>query len=86
MDFITLERYYEKLVEFVTKGTVYEYKHQYPILADCYLQECDSCDDSCKFRINDKLKSLLNSDVGLPIYGYFCNEKQKPQLTELNMF
>lgn len=82
IDFITLERFFEEKVYFLTKNTVFEYNHKKPVLTKCYLQECVDCEHSCEFYVKDKLNALLNSDVAVPIYKYFCNDKELENETQ----
>ncbi len=94
VDFITLERFFEEKINFLTKGTVLEYNHRKPVMSECYLQECVSCTDSCEFYVKNKLNALLNSDIGMPsIYDHFCkiteiskNKKNGVNLKPMNFF
>lgn len=75
-DYITLERFFEEKVNFLTKGTIIEYNHHKPIMSECYLQECVLCANLCEFYAENKLQDLLDSYVGIPIYEYFCKRKE----------
>lgn len=70
-DFPTLERYYEKKLEYVTANTPFKYIHCRPVLAMCYLIYCELCDAGCEFFDSNKFKRLLNSDAGESLYEYF---------------
>ena len=62
-DFITLERFYEIVLQDNTQGTSLFYQHGKP-LSQCYLKECDSC-DNCEYKCDKKYKCIVGKESGL---------------------
>lgn len=64
-DFITLERFYETVLQDYTKNTPLSYEHG-KSLSECYLKECESEEaDSCDFRCSSKFKQIVGKDSSL---------------------
>jgi len=80
-DFVTLGRYYERWLEDVTTGSVFEIKHSRPVLSKCYLEEC--CGEVCDYVVSDKTDALLNSDTGHCLMGLFSDKKSETQDMDL---
>lgn len=62
-DFITLERFYEIILQNSTKDTPLSYQHGKP-LAKCYLKECTSC-DQCAYKCDEKYMCIVGRESGL---------------------
>lgn len=58
LNFSTLEKYYENILEEFTDGTPYQYVHKKP-LSNCYLSECSNCYVKCDKYCNSKFKSIV---------------------------
>ncbi len=49
------------LISDITNGKPYEYKHDYGILSECWIKECDSC-DNCTYALKGNKKELVLSN------------------------
>ncbi len=76
-DYVTPERYYEKKLECMTRNTPFSYRHRQPVLSLCYIMYCVMCDKMCSFSDDDKLRKLLDSDIGEALYQYFFGADSK---------
>lgn len=63
-DFITLEVYYERYLEFLTRDTEFPYSHSKPSLDLCYLKDCCIKANPCKYEVSDKMNAIFDSPVG----------------------
>lgn len=55
------ENFYEMEIYRLTKDTVLEYDHRHQKLSNCWLIDCQICDQKCKFRVDQpKVKAVLD--------------------------
>ena len=69
-NYFSLEKYFEKLLEALTKGLPFEYIHKSPEISKCYLEECPDC-KACDVICENKLKAVLDTVIGKPLFAYF---------------
>lgn len=62
-DFITLEKFYEVVLEKYTEKLPFKYIHGKP-LSECFLSECRSCEE-CEYFCNCKFPKIVGKDSGL---------------------
>lgn len=67
--FLSLERYYERVLQELTKGMPFAYKHKTPIVNHCYFEECFECNE-CDIECDNKLKAVFDSKVGRVLLEY----------------
>lgn len=58
LDFPTLKKYYESMLERYTCDTPYQYVHK-KSLSDCYLSECSICSIECAKRCDNKFQNIV---------------------------
>lgn len=61
LDFPTLEKYYQDILEKFTDGAPYQYVHK-KALSDCYLSECSNCHVKCDKCCNNKFQNIVGKN------------------------
>ncbi len=58
---MTTEQFCERTIEELTKDAFWEYTHKGSKLSNCWVIECDDCDNNCASRVENKLQSILKA-------------------------
>lgn len=59
----TTEQFCEKKIEELTKDAFWEYTHKGSKLSNCWVTECNDCDNNCASRVENKLQAILKNGL-----------------------
>lgn len=83
-NYFSLEKYFEKVLEWMTKGTPYEYTHKKPKLSSCYFEECFNC-KNCDVECDNKLSAVLDNKIGKVLFEYYSKDRKSEGLPMMDI-
>lgn len=77
--YLSVEKYYEALLEVMTAGKSFQFKHEKPIVPSCYFVECSEC-KKCSASSTNKSRDVLDSEIGELLYKFFTKKEKTKEM------